>query len=70
VVGLLIPDQNRLPSVNLGKLSASLVAGRAVGAVEEVKIGLAGIRAAGYKGVERTGMVPVQRSNGKSYYNK
>lgn len=67
MVGLLIPDQNRLPSVNLGKLSASLVAGRAVGAVEEVKIGLAGIRAAGYKGVERTGMVPVQRSNGKSY---
>ena len=42
MASLLIPDQNRPPSVNLGKLSAILVAGRAIAAAEEVKIGLAG----------------------------
>ncbi len=42
MAGLLIPDRNRLPSVNLGKLSAILVTARAITAAEEVTIGLAG----------------------------
>ena len=41
MTGLLVPDRHRLPSVNLGKLSANLVAGWAITAGEAVTIGLA-----------------------------
>ena len=52
MTGLLILDRHRLQSVNLRKLSANLVTGRAITAAEKVTIGLA------------TGQLPVIMASG------
>ena len=66
MASLFIPRQNGLPCVHLARRQVISTAAQAMGSAENVINDLVTEAGAGYRALQRTRVVPVQRLSGKS----